>query len=306
MVNGGELWVGQGAGSTGNLNISGGSVSAGNWIAVGRESSTGVVTLSGSGSLTMTGVVDANAQVTVGTGANGNGTINISGNATLTSTKMILGENDATSVGLVNQTGGQAIISVNLDLQGAGIGTYNLSGGTLRAANIDGATGALNITNTGRLTGVQVYTGNLTQAGGTVAPGTSPGTMQITGNYTQNGGNLEIEVNSLAAYDVLQVAGNVSLLGGNLNLIAQPGLSTNDILTIINNTGVNPISGTFANYATDGMTFIEDGYQWRINYNAGVGSNDVTLTVLGIPEPSAVALLCVGTMLLVRRRRRRV
>ncbi len=304
VSNGGELWVGQGAGSTGNLNISGGSVTAGNWIAVGRESSTGVVNLSGTGSLEMTGVVDANAQVTVGTGDGGNGTINISDSATLTTTKMILGENTPTSVGIVNQTGGMTIVSVNLDVQGAGTGTYNLSGGTLQATNIDGATGTFDITGTGRLQGVSVFTGNLTQAGGTVAPGMSPGTMTVTGNYSQQaGGTLEIEIDSASSYDILSVGGDVNLLG-DLDIIAMAGLSTNDIFTIIDNTGVNPLTGLFANHAMSGEQFLEDGYLWQIDYGVGSDANDVTLTVLAIPEPSAVVMVSLGALLIFRRRRR--
>ena len=298
-----ETWVGNNAGGSGTVNMSGGSITSGNWIAVGRNGSTGVVNLAGTSQMTMTNALDINAQITVGTGAGGNGTINVKDTAILTSSKMILGENDATSVGLIDQTGGTVAISDTLTVQGVGIGTYKLTGGVLIATNIGAEDGTFDMTG-GRLESVTRFSGDLDQKGGILAPGASLGTMEITGNFAlELPATFEMEADG-SGNDMLMVGGDVNLLG-DLDIIASAGLTTGTILTIIDNTGVNPLTGLFGNYATNGMTFTEDGYDWRIDYGVGSDNNDVTLTVLAVvPEPSAgiLALLAIGLTFARRRR----
>lgn len=104
-----ELYVGNEKVATGTYTLSGtGELSIGNEIVVGRESGTGILNVNG-GTLTTTG--------------NGN---------------MYIGRRN--SVGTLNQTDGT--ISVNMEFgvgtrddNKIGIGTYNLSGGSLTAAN---------------------------------------------------------------------------------------------------------------------------------------------------------------------------
>ena len=76
------------------------------------------------------------------------------------------------------------------------------------------------LTNTGRISGVGTVNGSLDNTTGTVAPGTSPGTLTVNNAYTQGaGGSLEIEVEGTGAgqFDKLAVNGNVTL-GGTLAL----------------------------------------------------------------------------------------
>jgi len=80
---------------------------------------------------------------------------------------------------------------------GGGI-TFNFNGGVLDAR------------------GGSTITGNVSNAGATVRPGMSPGTLNIVGNYTQSaGGSLDIELGGTGAgqFDVLAVTGTATLAG---------------------------------------------------------------------------------------------
>jgi len=78
-------------------------------------------------------------------------------------------------------------------------GTFNFTGGTLKATE---------------------YLGDLTNAGGTFAPGQSTALSTISGNYTQDANSrLQIEIGGMLAgeYDRLEVSG-VAMIGGTLDI----------------------------------------------------------------------------------------
>lgn len=138
----GELQVGQNGGSNGTYNLSGGSVTANNWVAVGRDSGTGKMNISG-GTLTKNG----GGHVTIGTlGTNSNGFIDVnSTGAVIANTgNVYVGEGGTTSTGrldisgngLVDISNGQLIVAVG----NSTTGTANLVGGTLRTQRIGSGT----------------------------------------------------------------------------------------------------------------------------------------------------------------------
>lgn len=77
----------------------------------------------------------------------------------------------------------------------------------------------------GTLKGAGTASGNVTNTGGTVAPGFSPGKLAIGGNYTQSAGTLQAEIAGTgqgASYDWLAVAGSVTINGGTLAIVNDP------------------------------------------------------------------------------------
>jgi hypothetical protein len=99
--------------------------------------------------------------------------------------------------------------------------------------------------------GVDVGVGTLTNNGGTVMPGNSPGILVINGNYAQtSSGTLAVELGGTtpgSGYDQLLVSGNVSL-DGTLNVTfccAFPGAAGNSY-NIITTTAPNGITGNFS------------------------------------------------------------
>lgn len=129
------------------------------------------------------------------------------------------------------------------------------------------------------------------QSGGTVAPGHSPGcitasSMTINGTYnTEIGGTT-----ACTEYDQLQVSNSVDVSNGTLQVSFVNGFgssaSVGQTFTIINNSGSNPVTGTFAGLP-EGGTFTSGGVTFRISYQGGNG-NDVVLTVV---SPASAASL---------------
>jgi hypothetical protein len=122
-----------------------------------------------------------------------------SGTYTLIDGQMSTKELHIGTTGRLTQSGGSAKAdALFLD------GPYDLTGGTLSSASVQGA---------------------LVNKGGTFAPGESVGITKITGSYTQQSGALEIDIlgqHSGTEYDVLSVTGQVSL-GGVLRVLLDSG-----------------------------------------------------------------------------------
>src|SRR5437667_12036642 len=74
-------------------------------------------------------------------------------------------------------------------------------------------TGAVVVNSGAALGGTGTISGAVINSG-TVAPGSSPGTLHVGGSYTQgSSGTLAIELTSTANYDVLAVTGDANLSG---------------------------------------------------------------------------------------------
>ena len=212
---------------------SGGTISANNELYIGNENAgaRGTYTLSGTGALNV-----AN-EVVVGR-ESGTGTLNVNG-GTITTTgngNMYIGRRNGT--GTLNQTAG--VISVikefgvgTRDDNKIGTGTYNLSGGSLSAANNIfigkelGSSGTLNITGgtLGTSDKLQVghnqATGNLTHSAGTVNVqnevyiGNENGASSV-GTYTLSGtGVLNVGNEFIVGRD--NGTGTFNLNGGTVN-----------------------------------------------------------------------------------------
>jgi hypothetical protein len=313
-----EVWIGQAGGNSATLNQNSGTIEADTWIAIGRDSSTGVVNLSGTATMRKLNNGTDNSDgsfITVGAlGTGGSGTLNISENAVVHSdTGMVLNET-AGQPGTVNQSGGTVTVndftpqdfqatlgqSLNIDPFGHGLGVYNLSGGSLSAETVVVGGGEFNMT--GGTFIATNFMGNLTQGGGTLSPGASPGTMTVTGNYSLDSGDLFMELDGLMAgteYDQLIVTGDVSL-AGELALAVGFSPSLGDMFTIIDNQGANSVSGMF----TQGSSISAGGFLFGINYGGGDG-NDVVLTVIPEPSTALVSLAMAGLITMAVQRHRR-
>ncbi len=110
-------------------------------------------------------------------------------------------------------------------------------------------------------------------------------------------------------YDQVDVTGNTEFGSPGSDSAAQLEVSVGyearpgDQFIIINDATGVAITGNFAGLP-EGSTFSADGDQFQITYQGGDG-NDVVLTVLSTPEPSAItfATACLAGLLLRRRAR---
>ena len=154
-----------------------------------------------------------------------------------------LGSNSTLTAGTINHTLG---------------GTFNFFGGELNVGTFDG---------------------DLTQQGGTVAPGQSPGVMQVVGNYDLTAGGIEIELGGLnqsTEYDYLEILGDFTIGTGGLNVIVLDSLdlALNQWFNIISVAGTQ--TGRFAGLNEMGLVGTYGHHDLFISYTAGDG-NDIAL-----------------------------
>ncbi len=120
-----EMWVGQDGNGNGVYNMSGGQLTVGSWLAVGRAGGTGVVTMTG-GTINKIG---SGTNIIVGS-LGGNGTWNMNAGLVTNTTGLVLGENS--NVGNFYLNGG-TIQADGVATYGAGVGNLYFNGGVLQA-----------------------------------------------------------------------------------------------------------------------------------------------------------------------------
>ncbi len=170
-----------------------------------------------------------------------------------------------------------------------GATTSNTVSGNIVGLRFDGASALLNtagsvsITSGATLKGTGSFTGDLSNQGN-LSPGNSPGIVTINGNYTQSAAgalNIEIAGTNSATPDFDQVIVNGSVtLAGSLNVTFLSGFvaANGNSFKIIDNDGVDTVSGTFAGLA-EGAQFTVGDTLFTITYQGGTG-NDVVLNAL--------------------------
>ncbi|MES2605049.1 MAG: autotransporter domain-containing protein, partial [Pseudomonadota bacterium] len=220
---------------TGGITIAGGTVSLGSSNAAG----TGAITTTGSVIDYANGINVANAIV-------------INSNTTQLQT---LAGVIATQTGVISQAGGvrplEKIGTGTLILAGTNtyIGATSVTGGTLRVNGSIGGS-AVTIVSGATLGGTGTVGSATVQAGGTLSPGNSIGTLNVNGNLTFAANSVyTVEVSPTAA-DLTVVSGTASL-NGTLALTPAAGVYTGGAnLTLLT---ASNISGTFANVT--GLSF---------------------------------------------------
>ncbi|QDT73690.1 beta strand repeat-containing protein [Lacipirellula limnantheis] len=159
--------------------------------------------------------------------------------------------------------------------------TLNLSGGVMNASTVTLNNSAFNFT--GGTLHATAFNGDLVNNGGTLAPGTSPGTTTVNGNYTQSSGALEIELGGTSAgqFDLLSVTGNTTLGGAiDVNLFGGFTPTIGQSWEIIDVAGT--LSGAFAGLA-EGSPFANyGGTLLTISYAGGDGNDVFINTVAGL------------------------
>jgi T5SS/PEP-CTERM-associated repeat protein len=271
--------------------ISVGGYVGGNVIVSGAGSywiNTGKLTI---GAVNSTLLISNGASVTATSGAVGSvfdsGSVTVSGAASLWSLSGGLQVGNSISEFTSSRVlvGSDARIEVGGELKLESSGDVVLDGGTIVANSIRFSATIYKgkfTWNAGTLH-VGSFNGNLTNSGGILAPGTSPGKTTITGSYTQqSAATLAIEIGGPTAttqYDNVAVSGNTTL-GGTLELSLINGFipTAANTFTVLASTGT--LTSSFANVANAERLLTTDGLgTFIVNYGAG-SSFDVKQVVL--------------------------
>lgn len=294
---------------TGDVSFTGAStvLSLGTTTVVASQSINALNSAGGLGTIN-TGTNAGTATLTLG---NGNGSGNYSGTIT----------NNANNLGIVAVTktgnGTQTFSGANTYS-----GATNINGGTLLVNNTTGSgtgTGAVNVNANGTLGGTGTISGAVTVAGtGTLAPGTSPGTLTVNNAVTLNSGsNFNVEFVGGSNTSDRLVSNSLAVSGATLNISIFSGtLMATDQFTIAQST--SNITGTFAGLPNTGLGGnVIGGFDLPLYlyYNAKVdvdGQTIVpsqgTLTLTPVPEPTtilALGTLTFGALSGIRKLRRR-
>jgi autotransporter-associated beta strand protein len=265
-----------------------------------------------------------------------NSTLNVAGSTSTTFGGVISGNGNLTRSG----TGTLTLTGANTHSGGT-----TVTGGTLLANNTSGSatgTGPVIVQSGATLGGIGsiITTGLTVLAGGILTPGSSPETLTVTGPVTLTPGSIfgtELAIGGSAAPGNGSIGTDRLIVNGSINITdalltgvwgGTPGnlffgtLNANNMLWIIENDGVDPLNGIFANsspapgYASlfggvtphlasiGGVTFALFYQSQADNFSlAGLtGGNDLLL--VAVPEPGRVFLGALALLPMVLRRRR--
>ncbi len=243
----------------------GGSTAAAKVTLSGAITLTADTVVTASDTLTLTGALSGSFAVALHAGSTGSLVINSSNNTSNTP----------------NGTNTSPVVSVDYN---ANSPSTPIDVPFNTTANVDGTYGSTSVDSGGILKGTGTVGDLSVFAGGTVAPGHSPGCLN-SGNLTLSG-TFQAELGGTDActgYDQMKVTGTVDVTDGTLSVSLYNGFkpSKGSSFTIIDNDASDAVVGTFTNM-DEGSTFTVGGYVFAISYVGGDG-NDVVLTVQDVP-----------------------
>ncbi|MFZ9938642.1 MAG: autotransporter-associated beta strand repeat-containing protein, partial [Luteolibacter sp.] len=225
-----NIFIGKEQGSSGTMDMTGGTMNTSDKLQIGHNQATGVLTQSG-------GTVNVQNEVFIGN------------------------ENSAASIGTYTLSG-TGVLNVGNEVfvgRDNGTGTFNLDGGTVNATKISGGTGSATVNFNGGVIRAKRDESNLIenldtanlQSGGAVinSNGFNVGTSQVftgTGGITKTGaGSLTID-NTSSYSGATTVAGGTLIINGNISTSSLTTVNSGATLSGSGAVGAAVINGTLA------------------------------------------------------------
>ena len=158
----------------------------------------------------------------------------------------------------------------------------------------------------GLIRGKGKLVGKLHNAGGVVAPGNSPGTLEIDDDFEQTSGVLEIQAAGLLPgdFDHLTITGAANIHGGTILFSFLDGYAprTGDAFSFLEANGVAAIDFSSTTLSFEGVA---PGFQFTVEPDAFSGYQFRALSdSVAIPEPSAMLSFACMALCTLRRRRK--
>ncbi len=174
----------------------------------------------------------------------------------------------------------------------AGTGTITLDSGLFSTATGGDVLSPLALGSNATLGGIGQTTSVNVLAGGTVAPGNSPGILDTDDVAFADGSNFAVEIDGPSAgteHDQLRVTGTVHLGGATLSATGTIASLPDQPIVLINNDGTDPIVGTFVGLPELSIVTI-NGIDFAISYKGGTNGNDVVLLSTSPPVIATTSL----------------
>ncbi|MEX1119923.1 MAG: autotransporter-associated beta strand repeat-containing protein, partial [Terrimicrobiaceae bacterium] len=223
---------------------------------------------------------------------NGGGTVHIgsSGNSTLTVNAGDFAGNISGNGDLVKESSGTFTVSGQTSF----VGSTTINAGTfLVDGSLSNGLGPVEV-NAGGTLGGSGNMGTVTLSGGTVAPGSSPGTLTAS-NFFWESGIILFDLGADQAASDLIVTGQLQGLGSTYDFqFVDQGWTLNAAYTLINFAGTNITDPTDFRFTNDG------GFDGDFSFSG----NTLQFTLTAVPEPGTVGLLAIAGLLAVLRRGR--
>ena len=273
---GSAVFVGQGAGSNSSLVLDGGIDGFGNQALGARLDTTGNLSIGrlGTGSVALARNADLTAALVVMStvregGVSGHSSLGVGHHSTLSAQGILAG------IALSNGPNGY---DPNSDNHGNAV-IFVRDTGFISAAIVLGRGGTLMGTGT-----VGPLVSNF---GGTIRPGFSPGTLHIDGSYNDVGGHIEIEIGPNGS-DFIDVAGELSLKGTSIGFTFIDGFAPTagfqyDFIEAGLGVDLEDVSYHFSG--------LQPGFLFDVSDNAGVLTFTARTDGAVLPEPGLPALL---------------
>lgn len=269
--------IGRGLGSTGNVTVSGAGSqlnAAAGMISVGREG-TGSLSVLGGGTVTAGNTVFLST--VSGTGSS---SVLVQG----AGSKLDAGSSDILTGIAIDKSSAVTHGTAELNVR---------DGGEVKGNVFLGAGGTLK--------GDGLIIGNVSNSGGIVSPGNSPGTLHINGNYSQNGGVLVIEIAGPSVFDMLDVTGTAVLDNVLIRFTFTGGYgpSAGDQFDFFKASAINFIAPSFE------IVGLQNGFQYGVSDVNGILSLNARSDGTPLPEPYTLLLTSLGLLMIAVFRARR-
>lgn len=291
---GSAVFVGQGAGANSSLVLDGGINGFGSQALGARLDTTGNLSIGrlGTGNVSLARNADVTAQLVLMStvqdgGISGTSSLAVGHNSTVTAQGIYAG------IGLGGPNG--------YDPTSANHGTALISVRETGYINADIVLGT-----GGTLMGTGSVGGSVSNFGGTIRPGFSPGTLTIAGDYSDVGGHIEIEIGGPNSSDFIDVAGDLSLKGTSIEFKFIDGFApaAGFSYDFLDADGSVLIGTDGADKVTYSFSGLQPGFLFDVSDDGGVLTFIARTAGTALPEPGLPALLGVAGLAAWAARRR--
>jgi outer membrane autotransporter protein len=149
--------------------------------------------------------------------------------------------------------------------------------------------GQININANGTLSGGGLIKADTVTSKGVIKPGDSIGTLTVDGDLTLKAGSIiEVEVDNSGNHDRIDVTGDVSIQGGQVQVVSTETINQEQVYTFLSSGSTLPIQGSF-DVLDKALLNISSVIKPNANFNYGLDAVSVSIKPVAFDDPSITA-----------------